>query len=393
MVSTMTMASNKTRFTSFEQDKNNVISGIESYINGNGIEPNDPAIHSVVKKMLAIGPNEVYWRVLKDRPVVAINKLLSKENLVSLDYHELARNLEILKDIKSHIFHHYDEKNNLLIRDARFAAPNDSKKADTSIYLANLANYTQAAKDVFEIEIRSQNLSDKEINDKIQTFNKSLDDDFKILANQLFKGQEFEEMPEKDIKKFTDNKIFGIVSKLEEQGIAESRKKLVIARDFQNFNHKQYNFATISRVQGKDYVEAEVGLRNMTAKQKGLYEGIDLNPSQNTNPDWYKANDDFTKGIIFKYKDTITGGQHILPTQTRGIVGLRNAAEAITARIENGSLNILLTSKHTATVATNLKDKAAQSQITSSNIEQAQEWIGKDKRLHINSLNSPNNIF
>ncbi|MBN9543621.1 MAG: hypothetical protein J0G32_07530, partial [Alphaproteobacteria bacterium] len=345
----------KSNFSSFAKDKQDLIDSINNY----------------TKKNFEL--SEPNWNIEIAEKISTLQNMLENENI---DYTRFIENLEVLHDLKQHIKQTLDSDRNMLIRDARFAIPYDSKTGDISSYIENFANHTEAAKEILRIENRLTPDLEKE-----------LDSEFKNFARQMLLNQEGKKLSELDLREISDSKLLILTDKLAEYGVENIHPKMAAARDFQNFNHRQYNFATITKVEGNLYVEAETGLRQMTDEQKKLYEN-------RKNETWYKANPPFTQSLIDLYTDKLTSGQFVLPTQLRGLVGVRNAAETMVANIDAaGSMKILTTSKHTGGVATNLKDKKAQEQITPSNIRQVKEWVGTNKKLHINSLNSPNNVF
>jgi hypothetical protein len=91
-----------------------------------------------------------------------------------------------------------------------------------------------------------------------------------------------------------------------------------------------------------------------------------------------------------KYAPAIIAGNHVMPTQLRQMVGMKNAFEKTTSYYDpdKSELKVLHTSKHSGTLASLARDKSERQRITDSNARQAQEWVGKDKKLHTNTLNS-----
>ena len=93
-----------------------------------------------------------------------------------------------------------------------------------------------------------------------------------------------------------------------------------------------------------------------------------------------------------KYSPIIAEGEHVVSTQLRQVIGMRNAFEKITAIVDTTNpspkLEIIHTSKHAGSIASFSKDKDSCQKIADLNARQAQEWIGSDRRLHCNTFNS-----
>ncbi|WP_342270181.1 hypothetical protein [Rickettsia endosymbiont of Orchestes rusci] len=192
------------------------------------------------------------------------------------------------------------------------------------------------------------------------------------------------------------NKINDIAVILEENGIKQIHKKLNVAKDFQNLNDEHCNIVTVSNVkdkQGKEHVviEAEAALKGLTIEQKAEYEKI----KTENKPKWFTAMKDWESKLVERYADKIVQGDHVISTQLRQIVGMKNAFEKITAIADSNGENfkVLHNSKHAGTLASISHDTNSRQEITNLNAKQAQEWIGKDHILHTNTLNSgPANI-
>lgn len=93
--------------------------------------------------------------------------------------------------------------------------------------------------------------------------------------------------------------------------------------------------------------------------------------------------------LVKKYSEKIMDGKHVIPTQLRQIVGMKNAFEKITAIVkEDSNLEVLHSSKHAGTLVSLTANKGLRQEITDMNAQQAQEWIGEERILHTNTLNS-----
>lgn len=188
------------------------------------------------------------------------------------------------------------------------------------------------------------------------------------------------------------NNINDIAVFLEKNSIEEVHKKLNVAKDFQNFNDEHCNIVTLSNIkdkQGKDHtvIEAEVALKGITDEQQLEYQN-------RADKKWFTEMPVWERQLVNKYAEVIKDGDHVISTQLRQIVGMKNAFEKITAIAEeNKPLEIIHTSKHAGTLASLSRDDNSRQEITNLNSRQAGEWMGKDHVLHTNTLNSGNANF
>ncbi|MBS0236713.1 MAG: ankyrin repeat domain-containing protein [Proteobacteria bacterium] len=176
-------------------------------------------------------------------------------------------------------------------------------------------------------------------------------------------------------------------------GTEDLFNRVNMAKDFQNFQHQQYNIVSITQVKpGVHAVEAEVAMRGMTKEQKAEYQLIYalgvarreieklvtesqipefveqvgfskaewqeiraglLNDKPNKNqvalisdcisayyegkrgvdhqaPAWYTAAPVWKQKLVEGVADKLATGQYVIPTQLRWISGLRNAFEKVT---------------------------------------------------------------
>lgn len=261
----------------------------------------------------------------------------------------------------------------IIIRDARNAK--DPRQLGTEGYEMQYLNAVRAAIDIAKIEGKpelEQDLKKQAVN-FIENFNK-----------------DNENRTQEEISINVKNKVNNIAIFLEEKNIKEVHKKLNVAKDFQNFNDEHHNIATISTVtdkNGKNHtiIEAEVALKGLTEEQQKEYDSI----KDENKPKWYTKMPDWESELVKKYAPKITSGGHVIPTQLRQIVGMKNAFEKITAIAEDDKpLEVIHTSKHAGTLASISRDKNSQQRITILNARQAQEWMGKDRVSHANTLNS-----
>ncbi len=202
-------------------------------------------------------------------------------------------------------------------------------------------------------------------------------------------------MSQKEIFAKSSEEIITIVSACEAYCISNASKKLNIAKDFQNFNDKHGNISTISTVRGEGgadqtVIESEIGLKGLTEAQKQAYAPI-LEGSTN-KPSWYTSMSELEQKLCDKYAPVIIAGEHTLSSQLRKIPGMRNAFEKVTSIVETSAegpvVKTLHKSKHAGSLAAFPKDADSKQELCDLNAEQAQQWIGSDKRLHCNTFNS-----
>ncbi|WP_341794544.1 hypothetical protein [Rickettsia endosymbiont of Rhinocyllus conicus] len=258
----------------------------------------------------------------------------------------------------------------IIIRDARNAK--DPRELGMESFEMQYLNVIRAAIDIAEIEGKPEALKTelrKQAVDFIDNFHKDNEKNSQMQISPNVK-----------------DKINDIAILLENNGIKEVHKKLNVAKDFQNFNDEHCNIVTLSNIKdknGKDHtvIEAEVALKGITDEQKAEYQN-------RADKDWFKKMPSWERQLVNKYAETIKEGEHVIPTQLRQIVGMKNAFEKITAIAEeNKPIEIIHASKHAGTLASISRDKESQQRITDLNTKQAQEWMG-DHKLHANTLNS-----
>lgn len=182
---------------------------------------------------------------------------------------------------------------------------------------------------------------------------------------------------------------------LESSGIENALEKLNVSKDFQNFNDLHADILTLSALKSEEKTytvfEAEVALRGLTSKQLEEYYNILLD--NGTEPEWFKSLPLWEQLLCKKYIPTIIRGKHVISSQLRQIVGMRNAFEKITGIINytdrmSVELKILHKSKHAGCLASFSRHENSRQYIANLNAEQAQEWIGPQTTLHCNTFNS-----
>ncbi|MGI4776066.1 MAG: hypothetical protein ACRYE9_04000 [Janthinobacterium lividum] len=310
------------------------------------------------------------------------------------------RSLEQLRDLKNGIVteklsppSNQPKATPTLIRDARKVK--DPAALSTEAFEIQYLNVIRAATDIANIEGKASLAQG--LKDRAQEFVGSFHEENQALS-------------QKDIAKKVNQEIIKVIQSLEKEGIQDARDKVNVAKDFQNLKDDHSNIATISSIEhgGKKHtiIEAEVGLRGLTNTQKEEYIKVQKfydpnNPeaSKNNLPKWFEQLRPFEKALCHRNLAAIIDGKHVLSTQLRQIVGMKNAFEKITAiKEENQEMKILHESKHAGTIAsfargdnTEARD-SERARITAESAKQAQEWIGKDRQLHCLTLNSGPNM-
>ncbi len=378
-----------------------------------------PSIHDIFveDKDNTLEQAKKYLEEHKEKPQKDLSKGLSEElrsnikKTITLEnINEVIQSLEILKDAKTGIVTavqagdpNNPEKSPVLIRDAR----NCSKPAvrDTESFEIQYLNAIRAAMDIAEHEGKSEELKGTllaKATDFIERFN-----------------NENAKTSQKELQKLVRKEIDDIALSLNQYGIEGAHKKLNVAKEFQGFNDKHCNIVTISSVvankKAHTVIEAEVGMKQLTAEQKAEYAVIQEHaefskaakkllaqneipedePPSRELPKWYNALSDLEKELCKKYVSQIMDGKHVMPTQLRQLSGMKNAFEKITAvqepttsELTTLKLTTIHTSYHAGTLASFSKDEAAREAIVNGNALQAKAWIGEKKTLHCNTLNS-----
>lgn len=303
------------------------------------------------------------------------NRTKIKEAVETGNFTEALQNLEILREEKTgikltKINPLIEGATPVIVRDAREAK--DPRILGTEGFEMQYLNVVRGAIDIAKIEGKP------ELEAQLKKEAVNFINDF--YKNNQNKAQE-------EISVNVKNKVNDIALFLEENGVKEVHKKLNVAKDFQNLNDEHCNIVTISNVKDKDgkdraAIEAEVALKGITDEQKQEYQN-------RADKKWFTEMAPWEKGLVNKYAETIKEGEHVISTQLRQIVGIKNAFEKITGIAnDNSELEIIHNSKHAGTLASISRDEASQQRITDLNSKQAQEWMGKDHILHANTLNS-----
>lgn len=338
----------------FDQDKDFLISQTNEFLAGNKQLP----------PPLQTNRNEVIKAVGEGNLTEALQKLeILREEKTGIKLTRIRPLVEV------------DGATGVIVRDARNAK--EPRELSTEGHEMQYLNAVRAAIDIAKIENKPE-----------------LETQLKEKANEFIKNfnKQNQNEPQKEMSVNVKNKINDIAIFLEENGIEEVHKKLNVAKDFQNFNDEHCNIVTLSNIkdkQGKDHtvIEAEVGLKGLTEEQQQEYQN-------RVDKKWFTEMPVWERQLVNKYAEVIKDGDHVISTQLRQIVGMKNAFEKITAIAnDNKPLEIIHTSKHAGTLASISRDKNSQQKITDLNSKQAQEWMGKDRVLHTNTLNSGNANF
>lgn len=289
------------------------------------------------------------------------------------------KKLEALRDAKTNILSYVE--NGTLIRDARNAK--DPRVLSSEAFEMQYLNAIRAAIDLVEQDPQFIGEENK----------KKKDNAIEAITSNVASAMTAIQKSNLDQKQYAKNlkkEITKLGSLLEKQGIKKSFKKLNIAKDFQNFKDEHKNIVTISSIVDKNgiprnVVEAEVAFKALTADQKKDYQAI---IDAKDTPKWFQKLKPWEQKLVEEAAPKIIAGTHVIPTQLRQIVGMKNAFEKITAVMNDQKLEVLHTSKHAGTLTSLAKDKKSRQDITNGNAKQAQAWIGSEKQIHCNTLNS-----
>ena len=302
-------------------------------------------------------------------------------NIIKENFEQAIRFLEVLREYKQGIIIHKVFTPRLppiVIRDARSC--NHKIIRGTESFEIRYLNLIRSSLDIINIENKN-NLTPKIIDNAVN-----------FIRNFQFQNIYRSQV---DIKHRFQIALNDLILLLENSGIKDALHKLDVSKDFQNFNDIHADVVTISSLEdgNKNYIlfEAEVALRGLTTKQIQEYKRI-LKGSKN-EPEWYKELPIWEQELCKKYTYKIVQRKHVISSQLRQIVGMRNAFEKITGivtdvTVENFEIKILHQSKHAGCLASFSRHKRSRQYIANLNAEQAQEWVGSGITVHCNTFNS-----
>ncbi|NDB83858.1 MAG: hypothetical protein EB127_14205 [Alphaproteobacteria bacterium] len=177
-----------------------------------------------------------------------------------------------------------------------------------------------------------------------------------------------------------------IVAPCEKAGIDDASARINKAKDLLSLEDEQFNIVTLSNVEGKTLVQAEVGLRDLTDQQREGYEKVqnDLEPY----PKWFTVLPGWHQALVKKEIKQILNGK-ILSSQCSYLPGLRNIFEKTTGIIDDkGAIKTLNTVKHGGHMHAFSEDSKSNDYLRDMNAKQLQEWCGYDTSLHAVVLNT-----
>jgi len=301
-----------------------------------------------------------------------INDILEVHNLLlgALDKTDQARknisqaieHLKRAKDVRNNIFTLKSIDTPILLRDARNCKiPPVRGPENLEIEYLNIV---KAAIDIAELAGKSNIVPN--ILEETLLFNSNFN---RALINSL---------TEEKIANLVKTAISKIETILAAADINEVQQKLATAVNFQSLNSDHFNVVTLSSVQGNTVFEADVALTGITSAQINEYlRTYNINADQ--RPKWFNALPGWHQELVKKYIPTILAGNHVLPAQLK-LPGMGNASERITGVINrDNEVEVVHSSKHAGSLA---------SGNSMHNIQQAKEWIGQGKMLHIDDFNA-----
>lgn len=328
------------RFKDIKSDKDNNVKSLNQYLTGKLEQQN--------------------WSKLTSTIIEKIHNNKTTEAVLLLD---------ILKDLKQGIHIHIDEENCNIIRDAR----NGTIKTDNtaSAYVATILNYSEALKDLYEIEGKDPKIIS------------NLVEEAKELSIKMLIDPIYYNLKDIELKYLTNEFLKKCIKKIEYSSITNATEKLKVARDFQNFKYPQYNFSTLTKIDNTTVIQNEIGMRYLSEEQIQMYK----TPESYT---WFKNITEFNQRIIKKYANSIMNCQHLVPTQLRFMPGLRNASISYTYVLENNKMIEINKSIHCSSIASSIEDYKSSIEIAESNINQLKLY---NEKPFIISLVSPNNLY
>lgn len=289
------------------------------------------------------------------------------------DFGAAIKQLHELRDTKNGILWRENVDDKIIVRDARAqdAPPVNGPEAFQMMAL----NYARAS----HVLLEEAKISPAERQTAVAKINEQTLEIFATLAES--------DNLAKDFKKHN----FALLNSLAE-GLGVSHesasKQLNVAKDYMNFEDTHAHTVTLSTIQqgGKNYTicEAETMMLGMTDNQK-------REMNNRKDKEWYREQSPAARSLTDRYAEQIMDGEHTIPTQLRGIPGIRNAYSKTTALAEEGHpLEVVHVGHHSGTVASQAKGgDAAQQRLASQNVEQLAEIV--EKPIHMVTLNSPNN--
>lgn len=162
---------------------------------------------------------------------------------------------------------------------------------------------------------------------------------------------------------------------------------LSVAKNYTGLEDGHPNVLTILPVQdegGLYYGQYSKPLCTLTDGQKEQY-------ASTKEQDWFKKLPRYKQQLVERYKDVITDGKHVLPTQIRDIPGLRNGYTTTIIKCDKDGKNQdpLYAFTHSGSVAGFSTDFSVNNKLALENLEQLQAAVVKD--MHFVILNSKSN--
>lgn len=293
------------------------------------------------------------------------------------DYSAAIKQLHELRDTKNGILWKENSHDGVVVRDAR--AQDSSPVNGSEAFQIMALNYARASHVLLEEALKRGDIDVEEQKSAAEKITRQTYDIYSTLATSNHQEEDFKKHNAALLDSLAEG--LGVEHKV-------ASKQLNVAKDYMNFEDRHVHSVTLSTVKhdGERYTicEAETMMLGMTDSQKAEMEN-------RKDKSWYKEQSPAERSLTDRYAEQISDGKHTIPTQLRGIPGIRNAYTKTTAIAKEGEkLEVVHEGHHSGTVASQAKGgKEEQQRIADQNVEQLAEIIGKP--IHMVTLNSPNN--
>ncbi|MBQ4875551.1 MAG: hypothetical protein HRK26_05570 [Rickettsiaceae bacterium H1] len=176
----------------------------------------------------------------------------------------------------------------------------------------------------------------------------------------------------------------GIGTKFKE----EEENLLSVAKNYSGFEDEHPDVMTILPIQDSKnsyYAQFSKKICILMDEQKEQYENLE-------KQGWFRILPEYKQKLVREYKEKITDGNHLIPTQIRDIPGVRNAytTTIVTCDKEGNVQRELYKFTHSGTIAGFSMDDEQNKAMDAENLEQLRQNISGD--LHFLALNTKNSL-
>ena len=301
-----------------------------------------------------------------------------------IEYTKEIKKLREKSDSNAGVKVHND--NGTVIRDVRNMISSSSPRLQEN-YLIQALNVLCAGKTLIEISKDGENAKLAELKDQIDGVAKIIIKEHTSQSERYSEEKCFRILQEANYKVLSILKQAGINTEFEQN----EEELLNVAKNYSSFETDHPDIITILPIKDKDgnhYVQYSKKLCALTDEQKQQYENL-------SEQKWFNILPKYKQKLVEKYKDKITGGFHLIPTQIRDIPGLRNGYTTTIGKCKESIKNIddidyLYKFTHSGTIAAFSKDDQENKEMASGNLDQLrQSLIGG---LHLIILNTNKSV-